>query len=321
MRSANAPPRTNAVGCGDVRAGVTVTLQMGDLDPQSAVGLGHAGASLQAVGQAEVEALTGTQELERQDDLDVGQDLARLAGRDGAHRDMVFLVCAGRDRVGRGRVDEDLVLGNERCRRVLEQHHAAVEAGVRDEERRQPRQPAVDKQRGATLADRAQLGDGELAEVHGQGHRLAVEVAARHDVPAGGGDGVGVGDGAVGKDERVVGCAVDLDLEHATGVGQRVERRAVHLGHAAHGIGILDLVRLAMVRVLQLRAAQTGSAARRRLAPGLGGGGRRDRPRRTPHRCPIGPPCSSPRPRRRWHTAAPHRGRRAPRPRSSSASR
>src|SRR3990172_1897424 len=97
----------------DVRAGIPVRLEVGDARSQAAVGLGHPCTRAVAVGQPEVEALASAQQLERQDDLDVAEDLARLASRDRAHRDVVLLVGARRDRVGGGGVDEHLVLRHE----------------------------------------------------------------------------------------------------------------------------------------------------------------------------------------------------------------
>ena len=62
----------------------------------------------------------------------------------------------------------------------------------------------------AALADVRELGDGDRREVESDGDRLTMEVSAAHDAAG------------LGEDERIVGDAVDLDLEDATGLGERV---------------------------------------------------------------------------------------------------
>ena len=70
---------------------------------------------------------------------------AGVPRRDRPHRDVILLVGARRDRIGRGRVGEDLVLRREGGRRVLVDHHPGLHAGCGREERRQaavePRRP------------------------------------------------------------------------------------------------------------------------------------------------------------------------------------
>ena len=79
----------------------------------------------------------------------------------------------------------------------------------------------------ARLADIGQLGDGDGREVGHDRHRLAVEVTAGDDAAD------------LREYQRVVGDAVDLDLQHAANVRQRVAHRAVHLRHAADRIRVL----------------------------------------------------------------------------------
>src|SRR3989304_4773183 len=45
-----------------------------------------------------------------------------------------------------------------------------------------------------------------------------------------------------GEDQWFVGCGVDLGLHRPPRVGDPVPRRAVHLGHAAQSVGVLDAV-------------------------------------------------------------------------------
>ena len=125
------------------------------------------------------------------------------------------------------------------------------------EERRQPAvQARVDHQRDPPLRDGAQLGDGQLGEVQGEGHGLAVEVAAADDQPAAGGRGGRVGHAARREDERVVGGRVQLDVEDAAQIVERVANGAVDLGHAAERVRVLDLVGRGVVAGHERRVAQ-----------------------------------------------------------------
>src|SRR3546814_6708795 len=51
--------------------------------------------------------------------------------------------------------------------------------------------------------------------------------------------------GQAGKQQRVVGDCVELDVDHPLRLRQRVAHRAVHLRHAAQRIAVLRLVFLA----------------------------------------------------------------------------
>ena len=209
---------------------------------------------------------------------------------------------------------EDLVLAHQRCRGVLDEHHPAVQAGLLGEEVRQPGEAAVDQQRGASFADRGELAEGDLGEVERDCHGLAMEVAPRDDAPAACRQRRRICGVAGREDEWVVRGRVDLDLEHAAEVVDRVAYRAVDLGHTAERVRVLDLVRRAVMRADELRIAQEVAQLRRHggLA-GMGTGGlvrggerdvraerrldahRRDRARRpkepfrvVEHECPDG---------------------------------
>ena len=206
-------------------------------------------------------------------------------------------------------MDERLVLRDERGRRVLQQHHAAVEAGVLGKERRQSGEPPVDQQRGAAFADRAELGDGQRGEVERERDRLTVEVAARDHPTATGGDRVGIGVRAIGKDQRVVGAAVDLDLEDASRVAQRVcapRRGPAGCSGSSTGPGPCALRRGASAAA---RSRAEGGAARQRRAAVQGVVSPRDTRRRTRRPSPAGPPRSSHRRLTRSRQGPPRRGR------------
>ena len=128
----------------------------------------------------------------------------------------------------------------------------------------------------------AELGDGDLREVERERDRLAVEVAAADDPPAPGRDRVDVGHPAAGEDERVVGGRVELDVEDAAQVVERVAHRPVDLRHAAQRVRVLDLVGVAVVAGLQAAVAKEvaelgGDRDLARMRPGqLVGGRERD---------------------------------------------
>ena len=81
--------------------------------------------------RAQVERLRRDEQLDRQDPLDVLEDVARVPRRDRAHRDVVLLVGARRDRIDRRRMGQDLVLRHEGGGGVLVDHHPGVEPGRR----------------------------------------------------------------------------------------------------------------------------------------------------------------------------------------------
>ena len=90
-------------------------------------------------------------------------------------------------------------------------------------------------------------------------HRLAVEVAVREHLAP------------VGEHQRVVGGRVDLDRDHAGGVGGGVAHRAVHLRRAAQRVGVLDAAAPA-VRLddLASRPAAGRDCAADAICPGCG---------------------------------------------------
>ena len=126
----------------------------------------------------------------------------------------------------------------------------------REERRQAAVQARIHEQRGPPLADRAELGEGQLREVERERDRLAVEVAAADDAPAAGRERVRRGDAAAREDERVVGRRVELDVEDAAEVVQRIADRAVDLRHAAQRVRVLDLVRRGVVAGLERAVPQ-----------------------------------------------------------------
>ena len=110
-------------------------------------------------------------------------DARRLAGGGRAHRDVVLLVRGGRDRVDARGMGERLVLGGEGGGGDVRDHEAGAAARRRArQEGGQAGERRVDQPLGAALADGAELGDRDGQHVGGEGHRLAVEVAAREQL-------------------------------------------------------------------------------------------------------------------------------------------
>ncbi len=61
-----------------------------------------------------------------------------------------------------------------------------------------------------------------------RGNRLAVEIAAQKKIPG------------FRVDQGIAGGGIHLGLQNLAGVGNGVTARAVHLGGAAQGVGILN---------------------------------------------------------------------------------
>ena len=135
-----------------------------------------------AEAAADVHGLTGGQQLVGQDGAGVLQDLPGLAGRRGAHGHEILLVGGGGDGVHAGGVSQHLVLRCHGGGGVLHDHIAAVEPALGGQKRRQPvGEGGVHHALGAPLGNAGQLRAGDAQKVKGQGHGLAVEVAARDD--------------------------------------------------------------------------------------------------------------------------------------------
>ena len=85
---------------------------------------------------------------------------------------------------------------------------------------------------------------------------LAVEVPAADHPAAAGRDRVDIGDPAAGEDERIVGRRVELDVEDATQMVERIAHRAVDLWRAAQRVRVLDLVGVSVMAGLQSTVAE-----------------------------------------------------------------
>ena len=139
---------------------------------------------------------------------------------------------------------------------------------MRREEARQPGVARREQRVGAPLGERRELAQREPEVIERERERLPVEVAAR------------AGLAVVREEQRVVGHRVELALEHALDVVERVGDRAEHLRHAAQRVRILHAAAVGVARDDRAALEQARAAAPRRR-PGPGGGGDRGCARRT----------------------------------------
>ncbi len=103
-----------------------------------------------------------------------------------AHRDVVLLHRARRQRVDAGGRRQAAVLGGDSGLRVLGDHEAGIDAGRGRQERRQAvRASRVEQAVGPSLRDRADLGDRDREEVAGEREPRPKEVSAGLDAPVG----------------------------------------------------------------------------------------------------------------------------------------
>ena len=187
-----------------------------------------------------------------------GEQAARAVRR---HRDMVFLVGGGRNRIDARRIGALLVLRDQRRRGDLRDHEARVEPGLRRQEGRQaataPDRPAWR----SAARQRADLADRHGDHVGREGHRLGVEIAA--------------GDDLARSRRRSAGCRRRRWLRcRASSAAWRrmIERGAHHLRLAAQAIGVLHAIVVGEVRMRGSRCPPSARAARRRPRSGRDGG-------------------------------------------------
>jgi len=93
----------------------------------------------------EVQSLSSANELDGNDVLGVLHHLSTLAGGNGAHGHMVFLVGRSGYGVYAGRVGQDLVFRNEGRCRVLGDHESRIETPFAHEKGRKTAQLGIDQ--------------------------------------------------------------------------------------------------------------------------------------------------------------------------------
>ena len=107
----------------------------------------------------EVAALGRSQKLDAEDRTGIGRHVEQAARTVRGHRDMVFLVGRGRDRVDARRRGALLVLGDERRRRDLRDHEAGIQPRLRRQECRHAGERRIDQHGDASLGERTDLAD------------------------------------------------------------------------------------------------------------------------------------------------------------------
>ncbi len=166
------------------------------------------------------------------------------------HRDVIFLIGAGRDRVHAARMGHHPVLGDQGGGRHLGDHEAGVQPAFLDQKGRQFAHLRIDQDGGATLGDIA-----DLAQSHGdligcESNGFGVEVAARDHVAV------------LDEDQRIVGDGVGLALQRRGGGPQHVQHGAHDLGLTAQGVGVLHLGAVVAMAVANGRTVDQGAQGR-----------------------------------------------------------
>ncbi len=176
---------------------------------------------------AEVDAASSRVDLDRQHSGQQVNGSAQLAGGGPAHRHVVLLHRARRDRVDAGRRREPLELRHHRRLCVLRDHVARVDARIVGEERRQPLAARrIEEPVRTTLAHAGDVGDRDRQEVEHVRQRRSVEVAVRLDA-------------SVVEHRRVVDRRCELAAGNRGGVIKGVAGSAVHLRGAAQRVRVL----------------------------------------------------------------------------------
>ncbi len=168
----------------------------------------------------QIQRARARQGFDRQHGARVLHHLLQLQRRSHAHTDEVFLVPAGGDRSRRCRRCQDAILSHQRRRRHLDHHESRLEAGATGEEPRKILvERGVDQTVDTTLGNPGESGQRDRQVIERERQRLAMKIST--------------GDNFVADDQRIIGNRVELDLEHAARLGQRVPHRAVDLRSAA----------------------------------------------------------------------------------------
>ncbi len=175
---------------------------------------------------AVIERLRGRVELEREHVAEILGHLEHVPHLVRAHRDMIFGVRAGRNRIDRCRMRARGQIVDQCRRGVLHDHEAGIgRILVADQERGQTvARRRIDELVDAPLGDRRQHWNRRLDVAHRERDRHAVEVAGRDDLIL---DDLRVL--RIGKDQRIVGDRIELDVDRrgTPAPAHRARRRAL----------------------------------------------------------------------------------------------
>ena len=209
---------------------------------------GRAAAFLQIDGLRGSHQLEGDQAPPQLDHLGAfGDDQRRLRG-------VVLDAFRDRQEVEHHRVGLVADRGEDRGDRLLQRHEAGRGAADRRQIFRQAVAAGAGQLDEAGGTRRGRLRDGEAERLEGERQAGRVEIAGRHD---------GI---VVGQHQRIVGGAVELDLDGAAGLIDRREQRAMDRRHAADRQRVLQGGRRGRVAA----GEQVAQLPRRLLLPGGG---------------------------------------------------
>lgn len=174
----------------------------------------------------------GKQQLDAEDLFEVLDNEFRLASSPRCHGDVILLVGLGRDVVAYGRERQGLVLGGQSGGGAADDVVAVVQAdGLAGERQRQTvADGRIAEGEATAVGDVADLDEGHRQDIHCKAGRLAVEVAAGEEL---------VMTVALGKDQRVIGSGVDLNLDEMLDIVKVLAADALDLRHAAEAVVIL----------------------------------------------------------------------------------
>src|SRR5260370_25834515 len=162
---------------------------------------------------------------------DIDDDLLQLARCDAAHAHVVLPARAGRNRVDRRGVTENLVLADERGARDLRNHQPRVKTtGFRKEGCQASRQRWIHELLDAALADVGQFCDRDRREVERKSNGLSVKVASADDARP---------SAVVQEDARVASYRMDLPLNPRARVRKRIAGGTMDLRPASQAAGVL----------------------------------------------------------------------------------
>ena len=169
----------------------------------------------------------------------------QLQRRRHSHGDIIFFVAGSGDRIHRRGMRQHFVLADQRGGGHLRHHESGVQACAGSQEWRQAFiQRRVHQALQPALGDAGQRAERDAQKIQSEGQGLAWKLPPEMTSALGRPSSRSYVD--LQKHQRVVHRRVDFDLQHLAAVGQRVAHRAMHLRHAAQGVGILHAVAVAM---------------------------------------------------------------------------
>ncbi|MNV67269.1 hypothetical protein D3C71_1600620 [compost metagenome] len=123
-----------------------------------------------------LEGLRRQQIFNRQDLVNVGQQLMQPQCRTGSQTEVIFLQRRSDIIIHYARLGQLTVLCAQRCRHVLSDHHAGVDARLTDQKWRQTADQRVNQTIDAPFRNTAEFGDSDRQHIGGHRDRFAVRI-------------------------------------------------------------------------------------------------------------------------------------------------